>query len=62
MIYSVIWAAPFGARNPSVVMAAPLNEIAVPSDGSLTPQNIMVKPSMSRMTQVSGRSITDMGA
>jgi len=38
MIYSVIWAPPFGARNPSVVRAAPLNERAVPTDGSLTPR------------------------
>src|SRR5438034_3165885 len=62
MIYTVVWAPPFGARNPSVVMAAPLNESAVPRDGSLTPQNIMVKPIISRMTQVSGSSITDIGA
>jgi len=38
----------FAARNPSVVRAAPLNERAVPTDGSLTPQNIMLKPSIDR--------------
>ena len=59
LIISGIWA--FCERIQLVVMADPLKESVVPNEEAPNAQNIMVKPTTSKMTQTGRSNTTDIG-